>query len=393
MFSFLLSPPQSSLLTGKAGFRIPLRLLASLCMASPALLTPSMLKPSERDCVTGTMLLLEDYRAAVGRSDFEEAERLEQEIREAKEEQLRMLQDRERSRQAFEAGCLDRACGLVLKEEEQRWRDAEEKLKEEIEEEINRLREDHAVELERFEDECARRRPPPRACAEVLQLRKQSETLFRLKQFEEAKKAARLAEEAELRFNREQSAALGELIERDRARMAARHQREFEILEKKNYSRFCRFYTEREAALASSARRVTNLHADMAAAHALEYINMRTHCVDRDIVKSRQSYSQTSSTFLGSRLLNAVNSSTANAADSTTAATRGEGTSAGAFQAGKQARGGGAASTSGYLPTSRRPRSARSAQRAITAAATKAVSGTSRTSRAARGARETVVSQ
>lgn len=325
-------------------------------MASSALVTPSTLKPSERDCVTGTMLLLEDYRAAVRRADYDEAERLQLQIQERKAEQLRKVEEQERSRQAFEAGCLDRACGLTLKLEEQRWRDAEEKLKAEIEEEINRLREDHAVELERFENESARRRAPPRASAEVLRLRKRSETLFRLKQFQEAKETARLAEEAEREFEEGQQAALGGLIARDRARMEARHQREFELLERKNYSRFCRFYTDREAALTSSTRRVANLHADMSAAHALEYIDMRTRCVDRDIVKSRQSYSQTSSTFLGSKMLNAV-----------TAGERGSP---------QDQEDQGALSATGALKAgATRPRSARSARRVISSAAARAVTG------------------
>lgn len=268
--------------------------------------TLTTIKPRERDCVNLCQDLREDYAMAHTVKNFALAESLYLEIQKAKEQKLADLKRTEEARQTFEKECLDQAQALAISQEEKVWADNELVLQQEIEKSIRQLQEDQEVELSRFEIAIAEGRPKVRLSGEALALIKESETLFKLKEFEKARRTQELAERAKAKCSANAEEAYQRKVESDRQRLYEKHDREIMLLEQKNYVKFCEFWAARNKALGVVKQRGKNLAQDLDSAHRAEYINLRLRCVDRDAISHRKSYAAQSSTFRGSAFLKSM---------------------------------------------------------------------------------------
>lgn len=267
------------------------------------MLSLTTIKPRDRDCYTVTKQLNEQTAILKDSQDFSLAESLQLEIQRVKQENIKNLTTIEDARQTFERDCLEQAQKLAMTAEQKLWAENEAFLQKEIEESILQLQEDQEVELKRLEAKLSSDHPKIYFSSKVLGLRKEAETLFKLKEFEKAKEAAALADKEEKAFLAQLEREKIRKADLERKKLYNKHDKEITVLEYKNYLKFCEFWAARNAALAATTQRGKNFKQDMDIAHRDEYINLRARCVDRDIVSNRKSYQTASATFRGSAFL------------------------------------------------------------------------------------------
>lgn len=267
------------------------------------MLSLTTIKPKERDCYSVTKQLNEQTAILKDSQDFSLAESLQREIQKVKQEKLQKLTAAENARQDFERDCLEQAQKLAMTSEQKIWAENEAILQKEIEESIIQLQEDQEVELKRLEAKLSSDKPKVYFSSKVLGLRKEAETLFKLKEFEKAKESAALADKEEKAFLAQLERERVRKADIERKKLYDKHDKEIAALEYRNYLKFCEFWASRNAALAATMQRGKNFKQDLDIAHRDEYINLRARCVDRDIVSNRKSYQTASATFRGSAFL------------------------------------------------------------------------------------------
>lgn len=275
-------------------------------MAQSNLFSLTTVKPRVRDAAAECMPLRQDYLVASSHKDYEAAEELHNRIAALKEQARDRLATAEASRQAFEQQCIERSAEFISQDVRKFWLNQEELIKTEIQQSVLDLQESHEVELRRFHSAVAKRPIIIRYSAEVLALRKETETLFKLKEFSKARAAERIALQKEGEFNATFHSERERKVQQELDSLLGRQQRERIILEERNYNKFCEFWKKRDAAIRASDSRLKNLRQDMHTAHMSEYINIRLRCVDRSHVNSRKHYTDSSASFLGSTLIHKV---------------------------------------------------------------------------------------